>query len=313
MIARAIRVAGALACIGLPAALAGCGGGGNSAAARPLPPGVREVSFRSPALDGTEHYTVYVPPGYGRSARRYPVVYLLHGLPAKASTFRNVGVERFGRAAAQAGLPVIVIAPQGARHGEGEPEWHDWGAGRDWETAVASDVVRDADHRFRTIADPRDRTLIGASAGGYGAVAIGLDHPETFSVIESWSGYFRPTNAKGTAPVAFKTHTAQVTADAHRFVGCLGQMAGGERPAFLGFFVGTHNALYLAENRQLDAELTAAHVPHHFTVYPGSRASLRVHEQQWLLQGVRAMPQSAPSGPPPASRQATGSAGCPVS
>ena len=34
--------------------------------------------------------------------------------------------------------------------------------------------------------------IAGLSAGGYGALDIGLRHPNLFGTIESWSGYFSP-------------------------------------------------------------------------------------------------------------------------
>ena len=37
-----------------------------------------------------------------------------------------------------------------------------------------------------------DRTIAGLSAGGFGAVDIGLRHPRLFARVESWGGYFTP-------------------------------------------------------------------------------------------------------------------------
>src|SRR5206468_11139206 len=106
-----------------------------------------------------------------------------------------------GAIAQQAGRPAIVVAPQGARVADTDPEWHDWGPGRDWETAVAVELVREVDRSFRTIPVRRGRAVIGISAGGYGAALIGLRHLPTFSVIQSWSGYFHATNPAGTGPM----------------------------------------------------------------------------------------------------------------
>ena len=41
------------------------------------------------------------------------------------------------------------------------------------------------------------RALVGLSAGGYGAVMLALHHLAAFSVVESWSGYFHPTDPAG--------------------------------------------------------------------------------------------------------------------
>ena len=44
----------------------------------------------------------------------------------------------------------------------------------------------------------RDARSIGVSAGGYGAMQLALKHLDQFSVVESWSGYFHPTDPTGT-------------------------------------------------------------------------------------------------------------------
>jgi enterochelin esterase-like enzyme len=48
------------------------------------------------------------------------------------------------------------------------------------------------DSHLPTIASAQGRTLAGLSAGGYGAVDIGLRHARLFGRLESWGGYFMP-------------------------------------------------------------------------------------------------------------------------
>jgi enterochelin esterase-like enzyme len=55
------------------------------------------------------------------------------------------------------------------------------------------DVVHNVDHRFATRANRRYRGVGGISEGAYAALNIGLHHLGTFSVVESWSGYFTQT------------------------------------------------------------------------------------------------------------------------
>src|ERR1051326_5330319 len=47
-------------------------------------------TFHSAALRGIDHYAVYLPPDYGSSGERYPVVYFLHGLPADGNAYKNI-------------------------------------------------------------------------------------------------------------------------------------------------------------------------------------------------------------------------------
>lgn len=166
-----------------------------SRAASGTSPRIEYASFHSAAVDGTLHYAVALPPGYATGGKRYPVVYFLHGLPAGARAYRNIA--GLADSLARTGHRAIVVGAQGARPGDTDPEWLDWGPGRNWETATASELVSVIDHRYRTLATRDGRAIVGESAGGYGATLIGIHHPAEYSVIESWSGYFEPTNPAG--------------------------------------------------------------------------------------------------------------------
>ncbi|HEU4978344.1 MAG TPA: alpha/beta hydrolase-fold protein [Solirubrobacteraceae bacterium] len=239
-------------------------------------------SFRSAAVAGPLHYSVYLPAGYDGAARRYPVIYLLHGLPDGGNGWRSGIIRQIGQAAQSAGHPAIVVAPQGARPGDTDPEWHDWGKGRNWESAVVWETVATIDHRYRTIARRADRALIGISAGGYGAMLIGLHHLGRFSVVQAWSGYFHPTNRRGDAPLDVGSDAEDRRASAHTYV--RGLRARLKRwPSFLGFYVGASDPFFVSENRAFHAELKRAGVPHRFAVYPGGHtgALWSAHAGDW--------------------------------
>lgn len=249
-------------------------------------------SYQSKALRGTEHYAVYLPRGYAGGRKRYPVIYSLHGLPSDAGGYREMDIAGWGRDAEAAGRPVIVVAPQGARKGDTDPEWHDWGPGRDWETAVAKELVARIDHRYRTIAGRRARALIGVSAGGYGASIIGVHHRGTYSVVQSWSGYFHPTNPVGDGPLELGSPEADSAASVHSYVqaAARAQRTGRDKIDF-GFYVGDADPHFLTENEQLHHELLAAGVPHTYAVYPGAhtRAFWAEHEEEWIGTAARAL------------------------
>lgn len=234
-----------------------------------------DTSIHSVALKGRMHVLVVLPPGYGDGRLRYPVVYFLHGLPAGPLAYRSFGW--LGRALEQAGRAILVF-PQGARADDADPEYRDWGVGRNWETYVAKELPDYIDAHFRTIPTRRGRALLGLSAGGYGAAAIGLAHLGRFSVVESWSGYFHATDPSGTRPVA-----AGPNSDVHRLIARLRDDKK-TRPSFLGFYVGSADDRFRDENEQLNRELTAARVPHAFAVYPGGHESAlwHAHARDWL-------------------------------
>jgi enterochelin esterase-like enzyme len=240
---------------------------------------VLDQTFYSSQVRGTLRYRVYLPTGYRSSSERYPVIYLLHGLPSDGTNYRDAKIDGVGVSAERAGRPAIVVAPQASRPGDTDPEFHDWGAGRNWESAIASDLVRTIDRGFRTIASARARGLIGVSAGGYGAAIIAVHRPKVFSVAQSWSGYFSPTDPAA-RPLSVGDAAANRRASVHSYVGWLAKT----RAVRLQFYVGQSDARFKADNLRLDHELTQARVAHEFGIYPGGHSvSLwSAHERQWV-------------------------------
>ena len=280
----------------------------------PNAPSEQTDTFYSQAVQGTVHLTVLLPQGYKTSSRRYPVVYFLHGLPASAQTYRNVGFLRDALAGQR--RRAILVAPQGARDSDTDPEYLDWGPGRNWETAVSQELPAYVDSHFRTIANRRGRALVGLSAGGYGAVSLAIHHLENFSVIESWSGYFHPTDPSGTSPLDLGSASRNQRADIHSYVSLLSQEFR-EQPTFFGFYVGSNDTRFRQENVLLHQELVAAGVPHVFKIYPGAHEERvwREHARVWLgLALANLEPATEPAaigdGVLPGFRQvASGSAG----
>ncbi|HEX4681024.1 MAG TPA: alpha/beta hydrolase-fold protein [Gaiellaceae bacterium] len=231
----------------------------------------------SVALNGDVHARVVLPAGYDDLPhRRFPVIYFLHGLPAGASAYR--GNTWVADAMASVG-PAILVLPQGSRAGDTDPEYLNWGSGRDWENYIAQELPSFIDAHFRTIRSSAGRAIVGLSAGGYGATIVGLHHPGTFSVIESWSGYFHPTDPSGTQPLA-----RGPAANAHNL---FAELQG--TSTFFAFYVGRGDSRFLAENRQASRELVAAHIPHVFDVYAGAHTTAlwQAHAVAWLRLALR--------------------------
>ena len=249
---------------------------------------VVEGSFASKAIRGTEHYQAWLPAGYDVATRRFPVIYALHGLPNDGEGYQEMDVRALGEAAARAGHPAIVVAPQGARDGDSDPEWHDWGPGRDWETLISDEVVAHVDRVYRTIPDRRARAILGVSAGGYGASIIAVRHPETYSVVESWSGYFHATDPVGAHPLDLGSPDADEAGSVHTYVHDARQIYARYRPTYVGFYVGDADPHFLAENIALHNELDNVGVRHDFAVYPGAHSGSfwAQHQDDWIARAV---------------------------
>jgi enterochelin esterase-like enzyme len=151
----------------------------------------------SAALGGRrQQVDVYLPPGYAaHPGKRYPVMYLLHGVPGRPDAFIDtvrMGVVQDELVALHKARPMILVMPFGSTGSFTDKEWANGiGAHEKWETFLARDVVRWVDARYRTIPSGSGRVLAGLSEGGYGALNIAIHHPGEFRVVESWSGYQR--------------------------------------------------------------------------------------------------------------------------
>jgi len=182
----------ALALVLVPAAAAIAspsprGGGRVSVvASRQLDARLLELTIRTPALASPTKVRVLLPAGYTASAaRRYPVLYLLHGAGGDQTDWTTAG----GAEQATAGLPLIVVMPDGGLGGW-YTNWYNGGHGGppEWETWHTSQLVSLIDHRFRTIAARRGRAIAGLSMGGFGAFSYAARHPDLYASAASFSG-----------------------------------------------------------------------------------------------------------------------------
>ena len=157
---------------------------------------VRDVSFYSGALNGTHNYVVYLPPHYAQQAAARPA--LPGAVPAARRPGQPMSSSAPGRSPCartscckqRAIRPMIVVMPEGKSgvFGGGGTEWANAQSGP-YENYVL-DVVRNVDNRFATIHNRQARGIAGLSEGAFGALNISLHNLRTFSVAESWSGYF---------------------------------------------------------------------------------------------------------------------------
>jgi putative tributyrin esterase len=148
----------------------------------------RVVTIPSTAMHESFDATVVLPDDYahGNRAARYPVVYVLHGSGGNYADWTSN--TRIGELADR--YRVILVMPDG-----GHESWYidsPFDSGSRYETYVGKEVVSYVDAHFRTIAAKRARAITGLSMGGFGALRIALDHPDTFGAAGSISGAVDP-------------------------------------------------------------------------------------------------------------------------
>lgn len=158
---------------------------------------VEDHIFWSDALGTEMTYRVYLPPGYADGAtntsagiaKRYPVLYLLHGLGAGYQQWTNLGfpAELDKQLALTGDAPFMVVMPTGrsgywVNHADGGPRFGDY---------VAHDLVAHMDATYRTIPRREARAVGGVSMGGHGALQLALNYPEVFGTAGAHSPALR--------------------------------------------------------------------------------------------------------------------------
>lgn len=136
---------------------------------------------------------VYVPPGYD-DLGRLPVVLLL---PAYGSNHRTIinhdlwkpnVIQRFD-ALVELGTakPALIVVPDTTTRWGGSQFINSEATGP-YQRYLVEEVLPLVDQHYRTIPHRDGRAVVGRSSGGFGALRLGMDHPEAVSVVGSHAG-----------------------------------------------------------------------------------------------------------------------------
>lgn len=174
-------------------------------------PGGARVEFKhfsSPAIGKEAAYSVFLPPSYEKDPQaRFPVVYFLHGLWNDDTSW---AVERYGGIPAQleelmvrGDLPEFLLV-----NPNGENSFYtDYLDGKhNYERMVFDDLIHHVESTYRVIPERWARALGGVSMGGYGALKIGMKHPDLYAAVagvspivfpgDDPSEYFRDSSSR---------------------------------------------------------------------------------------------------------------------
>jgi predicted esterase len=163
-----------------------------SGASRPAPgcaPGWDRVVALpdSSATDGRRQVWIHHPAGPDRAD--LPVLYLLHGFPEDPRTLVDDQVPALDADMCRTGVPFVLAVPDG-RAGDWDTEWGDDRRGRfALESFLTGPVIQSTEGSLRRGAGRR--AIGGFSMGGYGAAVLALRHPDLYSQVASFGGYFR--------------------------------------------------------------------------------------------------------------------------
>jgi enterochelin esterase-like enzyme len=194
------------------------GGGAAPGGGGPRVGTVERITVHGKALEGNLEgdspdrvVLVYLPPSYAADqARRFPVVYLLHGYGGTETTFteRLATLPDSGNRldGAQGFSSAIYVMPSAYTLHKGSM-YSDSVTTGNWEKFIAEDLVGYIDGHYRTLTTRMSRGLAGHSMGGYGALRIGMKRPELFGSLYLMSSCCLGAN-RNPSPEAMKAAEA---------------------------------------------------------------------------------------------------------
>ena len=144
------------------------------------------LSFSSRILGHSVGYCILLPPSYDvEVARRYPILYLLHGLGENEQFLvRGGGLNLVEDLWEQHQIGDFLIVTPAADSSfyinshDGQVRYEDF---------VVEEFLPFIEHRYRTRRGRAARGVEGISMGGYGALHLAFRHPELFGSVSAHS------------------------------------------------------------------------------------------------------------------------------
>ena len=138
----------------------------------------------------TRQLPIILPPDYETSGKRYPVLYGLAGFTGSGLSMFNFSAwqpnlpQRIDRLMSEGKIqPAIYVLPDCFTRYGGSQYLNSIAIGR-YEDYLIDEIVPHIDRTYRTAG----RGIFGHSSGGYGALLLGMKHPDVFSAVACHSG-----------------------------------------------------------------------------------------------------------------------------
>ena len=145
------------------------------------------ISYRyyfSSTLGSTRQLLVYTPPGFKPGdAKKYPVLYLIHGGSDTEETWTKVGRANLiadNLIAQGKAVPMIIVMPYGNVRPKPMP---------DFTKDVVKDIIPFIESNYPVLSESKNRAVAGFSVGGGQTLNIGLTNTDKFAYICSYAPY----------------------------------------------------------------------------------------------------------------------------
>src|SRR3989442_3859938 len=132
-------------------------------AAAPVPAEVRSGSFASASLGRDVTYSVQLPPSYASGTRRYPALYVLHGLFEGPAFWERRGLAGILEGLWEKGdVPEMIVVAVDVDNSF----FVNGPAGR-WADMLGGDLVAHGESTYRVAPGRGGRALLGITIAGY--------------------------------------------------------------------------------------------------------------------------------------------------
>jgi len=152
------------------------------------------ISYESKTVGTTRRTLIYTPPGYSAS-KKYPVLYLLHGIGGDEKEWYNGGHPEviLDNLYAQGKVqPMIVVLPNGRAIKDDRAGGNIMAPDKVqgfaiFEKDLLNDLIPFIESKYPVFTDKDHRAIAGLSMGGGQTLNFGLGHLDKFSWVGSFS------------------------------------------------------------------------------------------------------------------------------
>src|SRR5262249_15181763 len=196
------------------------------------------VAYDSKTVGVKRKAQAYTPPGYSKG-KKYPVLYLLHGIGGDEKEWTRGGVANVildNLYADKKAVPMIVVLPNGRASKTltaMDPIPKQSPAFAAFEKDLLTDLIPFIEKNYSVKADQKSRALAGLSMGGGQALNFGLGNLDTFAWVGGFSSApnTRPAVTLLKAVAASKEGTLRLV-----YISC------GDKDGLLKISAGAHKA-----------------------------------------------------------------------
>jgi len=215
---------------------------------------IDSISYPSTTVGTARKALIYIPPGFSKR-RKYPVLYLLHGIGGDEREWLNGGSPQIildNLYAENKVEPMIIVMPNGRAMKDDRATGNIMAADKVQAFAtfgkdLLNDLIPYIEKKFPVYTDREHRAIAGLSMGGGQSLNFGLGNPDKFA----WVGGF------SSAPNTKKPEELVPDPEAAKKQLKLLWISCGDNDGLISFSRRTHE--YLVQN----------HVPHIYYIEPG--------------------------------------------